>query len=304
MIPEEPDNNVPKIGIAEVLRKLPLCDELYLGMQAINLDIIDAFLEEQEARLLAEYMGTERTPFPTAMFVGALSQMWIFAFYEFFRTWRQRARNVLRWAKEFRSTPPAAREARLVKKRREIEEQMADPMSAAAFYWPAYQQAIEDAVFEESLRKAIDRAEQLFRRIEALRMSLAKHEIPGVKGSYAMAPGYGRIDMRTGSFYWQVVLRGDEVDIISRREIADDCRRLALARDTLILPEDIQDKIKKLPDHSYGVKRIAVTLKDGTIYRGVFVGWSKEVLFVEGIEGVPFDVACVADARNDPLPPK
>jgi hypothetical protein len=191
-----------------------------------------------------------------------------------------------------------------VTKKREIEGKMADPKSAGAFYWPAYQQAAKNSVFVESLRKAVDRTEQLFRRIEALRISLAKHEMPGVKGSYAMAPGYGRIDMRTGSFYWQVVLRGDEVDIISRRSVADDCRRLALARDVLILPEDIQDKIKKLPDHSYGIKRIAVVLEGGATYSGVLVGWSKEVLIVEGHEGVPFDVARVAEVRHDPLPPK
>jgi hypothetical protein len=48
-----------------------------------------------------------------------------------------------------------------------------------------------------------------------------------------MAPGYGRIDMLTGSIYWLVELRGDEVDLVSRRTLADECRRLALDRDAL-----------------------------------------------------------------------
>ena len=89
------------------------------------------------------------------------------------------------------------------------------------FYWSAYEQATAEPLFVDSLRKAVDRTERLFRRIEALRMSLVKHEMPGMKGSYAMAPGYGRIDMLTGSIYWQVVLRGNEVDLISRREIGE-----------------------------------------------------------------------------------
>lgn len=125
--------------------------------------------------------------------------------------------------------------------------------------------------------------------------------MPGVKGSYAMAPGYGRIDMMTGSIYWQVILRGNEVDLISRRGIADDCRRLALNRDVLILPESIQEKVRKLPDHSYGVKCIAVVLDDGTTYRGVYVGWAKEVLLVEGHEAVPFDVSHIIEVEHDPL---
>jgi hypothetical protein len=36
--------------------------------------------------------------------------------------------------------------------------------------------------------------EPLFRRIEALRMNLAKHEVPKLHAVPAMAPGYGRIN--------------------------------------------------------------------------------------------------------------
>jgi hypothetical protein len=153
------------------------------------------------------------------------------------------------------------------------------------------------------LRKAVDRTERLFRRLEALRVSLAKHEVPGVKESYAMAPGYGRIDMTTGSIYWQVSLRGDEIDIVSRRRIADECRRLALEQDLPILPVDLQEKLKKFPIHSHGVKRIVVVLDDGTQYNGVHVGWCKEVLGIEGYETVPFDVGRIVEVKADPLPP-
>ena len=79
---------VPQVEIAEALRTLPLCDEPYLGMQVMNLGVVDGFLENQEARLLAEYMETERTPLQIGVFVSALSQMWIFALYELLRTWR------------------------------------------------------------------------------------------------------------------------------------------------------------------------------------------------------------------------
>jgi hypothetical protein len=306
---EEPElssdygDGVQDVGIADALRTLPLCDEVYLGMQAMNLDIIDQFIESQESRLLEEYMEKERTPLPTAMFVSALSQMWVFALYEFLRTWRQRTRELLQWGKVLRAAPASERKALLAKKKREIESRAAEPEGALVFYWPAYKAAANPQFFE-SLRKAFDRTERLFRRIEAFRMSLAKHEMPGIKGSYAMAPGYGRIHMGTGSIYWQVVLRGNEVDLVSRRELADDCRRLVLDRDPLILPEAVQEmiRIRKLPDQSYGMKRVAVTLDDGATHGGVYVSWGKEVLHVEGHEHIPFDVNRVCEVRHDPLP--
>jgi hypothetical protein len=184
--------------ISQALQTLPLFDDLFLRMQAMNLDVVDAFLTEQEAGLLAEYMETDRTPLPTATFVSALSQMWMFALYELLRTWRQRARDVIGWAKAFQGTPPNKQEALLSAKRREIENKAASAEGTAAFYWHAYEAAATELQFAESLRRAVDRTERLFRRIEALRMSLAKHELPGVKGSFAMAPGYGRIDMSKG----------------------------------------------------------------------------------------------------------
>lgn len=287
------------VGIAEALRTLPLLDELYLHMQAMNLEIVDRFLTDQEARLLHEYLELERTPFPSTLFVSALSQLWLFGVYELLRTWRQRGRDVLRWYKDFCAVPASDQEARLTAKRREIEKRAADPRGAAVFCWPAYERAALDPAFGEILRKALGRTERLFRRIEAFRVALAKHELPGATGSFARAPGYGRIDMTDGSIYWQVVLQGNEVDLVSRRTIADECRRLALNESPAILPERIQERVKELPDYSYGVKRVAVTLADGTEHHGVYVAWSKEIVGVHGCESIPFDPDRVVHVRHD-----
>jgi len=50
---------------------------------------------ELEEQVLAKLFHEERTPMET-MFLSAQSQMWIFAAYEILRTWRQRAREVLK----------------------------------------------------------------------------------------------------------------------------------------------------------------------------------------------------------------
>ncbi len=67
--PEETDEDAAA-GIAEALRTLLLFDEPYLYMQAMNLDILDRFLIDQETRLLQEYFEIERTPLPSAVFAG------------------------------------------------------------------------------------------------------------------------------------------------------------------------------------------------------------------------------------------
>lgn len=292
-------DETPDIGLAEALRSLPLFTDPYLIMQAMNLDLVDQFVADQEAQLLYLYFEQERTPLPATMFVSAFCQLWIFGLYELLRTWRQRGREIVRWSREFHALPTGDRATRLAKKRAEIEKRAADPRSTGTFHWPAYQDAASDHAFGEAIRKALDRSERLFRRIEAFRVTLAKHEMPGAPGSFAMAPGYGRIDMTNGSIYWQVVLREKEVDLVSRRTLADECRRLARDRTPAIIPEHLQDQMKPYPDDHYGVKRIAVTLDDGSECRGVHVAWRKEIVWVEGKEGVPFDADRIVAIRPD-----
>ena len=70
--------------------------------------------------------------------------------------------------------------------------------------------------------------EPVFRRIESLRMNLAKHEVPKRKGERAMAPGYGRIDGSDGSIYWMVDLGNNEVDMVSRRSLSKQLRHAVI----------------------------------------------------------------------------
>ena len=298
---DEIDQESP-IGIEEALEELPLFDDLYLHMQALNLDLVDRFLMDQEDALLLEYMENERTPSFSATFVSALSQLWLFGLYELLRTWRQRGKDVLRWDKEFRSVPESERQARLQKEKRSFETRSATPGVADGFSWQAYERVAVDEAFGETVKRALDRTERLFRRIEAFRITLvlAKHELPKTKNSFARAPGYGRIDMASGSISWEVVLSGREVDRISRREIAEECRRLAHDAEPVILPEPIQEKIGKFPFYSYGIKKVTVTLDDGRRIEGVLVAWSKEVVGVLGEEPSFFDVNHVIDVQHEP----
>ena len=179
--------------------------------------LVDFYLRDMESSLLAELIELEHTPIQSAMFVSALSQMWIFAAYELLRTWRQRIRDL---KQEAQKQP--------VKQQPNKDEKNIQDISEVI--WKEQVQRIHaDGTYIAELDEANSHVEPVFRRIESLRMNLAKHEVPK-KGQRAIAPGYGRIDYSDGSIYWQVDLGGNVVDIVSRRSLADGLRRAVIGR--------------------------------------------------------------------------
>ena len=291
---------VQSISLIKAIQSLPLMDDdPYLYMQVMNLGVVDDFLEDLESQLLREYMETERTPTPDAIFVSALSQMWIFAVYELLRTWRQRCRELFEFDEHLDKLEGSKREAYITAKKEKLQNSSPYSDDREPFRWRTLERATNDQGFVSNVRKAFDSSEACFRKIEALRMHLAKHEMPKARGSSTMAPGYGRIDMMNGSIYWQVFLRGNEVDIISRRDIADSCRKLSVDRSKYILSFVLQKKVQTFPESSYGAKRVCVKLSDETEYRKVFVLWNKEVGAVLGYEDIPFDVSKIVDVFED-----
>jgi hypothetical protein len=215
------------ISMSDLMWKLPLFDNLFLSMQGQNIMLVDFHIRDLETDLLRTYMDRERTPIPETRFVSALSQMWIFAAYELLRTWRQFIREL---KKEVGQPSP---------------EEAADdggPVNLAAMYWKGH---VEEYRGSEEFRAAVEeswtRVEPVFRRIEALRMNLAKHEVPKRKGERAMAPGYGRIDGFDGSIYWMVDLGNNAVDIVSRRSLSEGLRLAVIGRSVDGYDEDRED---------------------------------------------------------------
>ena len=299
---EEEHDPSPHVRITDALQNLPMFDDLFLKMQAMNLEIVDSYIEDLEMDLLREYIEIERTPVQSALFVSALSQLWVFGLYELLRTWRQRAAEVLKFAAEVDQLAGPKREESIAKQK----ERIANASEAALdrmYYWEPFERIVEDPKYKDGLRGAFDQTETLFRRIEALRISLAKHEVPKSKGAFAMAPGYGRIDMSTGSIYWQIVLQGNQVDLVSRRTLADECRRIGEDHSDRILPAHIQEKVLQLPREAYGITRVAVKLEDGSEFPEVIVSWGKEVVWVKGKHSrIPFNAAKVVEVRSVPAP--
>src|SRR5882672_7151262 len=293
-------------NLIRALHAMPLLgDDMYLRMQALNLGVVDEFLMQAESDLLREYIEIESTPVPSAIFVSALTQLWVFGVYELLRTWRQRVREVMTFVKALHRVGPAAR-AKLMKAEK-------DRLTVAAPHgeeielrrWRPLETASLDPNSIAELQFALDSSERMFRRIEALRVHLAKHEMPKAKGSTAPAPGYGRIHNETGAIYYQVLLRGNEVDMISRRDIADDCRNLLVDKKTTFLPVGVRPQLKKIAEWGYGVKRVRVTLANGRICGGVFISWNMEVIGISQHTEAAFDARDVVRIQADQeKPPK
>lgn len=211
-----PDSIEPN-ELPQALKSLYLLgDDLYLRLQVTNIGIVDQFVMDLEYHVLRRSIAEERTPGEDAAFLNAQSQMWIFATYELLRTWKQRAKEVLTLA---RSGKLEARLADLEADQGYIHlgRQMRASQLRAVLERPSLLVRIED-----DLR----RAHMPFRRLEFIRMSLAKHEVAKQKHSIASAPGYGRINFECGSLDYQMEKGQLILGNISRRDIADELRAM------------------------------------------------------------------------------
>lgn len=200
---------------------VPLCDDLWLGMQARNIAIVDfTVLRGIESEAAQAYIERERTPSDILLPLSALSQMWIFSVYEFLRTWRQRAKDIIETAEKIAAIDQEGRPAAVL----EVVEaaKAKERMVRGAPTW--HSQHLENAdnnEFVSSLRKYRDFSEPIFRDAEALRVTLAKHEVPKTRGLVAEAPGYGRMNHLTGSMYWFVTLKDESQIQIDRRKLGN-----------------------------------------------------------------------------------
>jgi len=215
--------------LLEVLTELPLLSELDFRMQVTNIAMVDLYLEDMESALVRELHLHDKTPVPEAMLVGALSQMWVFAVYELLRTWRQLIQELLAYGEEIKDLRGHARTQRIGAEERSIRGVRNDGPAVLgrrrALEWARTKRK------RERLAKALDRVMPLFRRLEALRISIAKHEVAKTnrgkgRANIAFAPTYARIDPIDGSIKWLFDYADGMSDMVSRREIADDLRSL------------------------------------------------------------------------------
>jgi hypothetical protein len=200
-------------------------------MQAQNVALVDLMvIRDMEGGLLhAYYDNDDRMPIDVGMLVGAISQMWIYYLYEFMRTWRQRAQELITASEEHERQETTEKKTETRAKQQAVLDNRRKHVRLTPNFQGQHLERIDDPKFIASIRAYRDKTEVMFRRLEGVRITIAKHEIPKT-GKYQMIaehPGYTRFDtVFTGSAYWQFTLKDDTVDVVQRRAIANEFLRI------------------------------------------------------------------------------
>lgn len=201
------------------LRRLQFFDsDMFMRQQAHNLDIVDQFLLKVEERVLKELIEGDRTPME-AYFLGAQSQMWMFAAFEVLRTWDQRVRDFNKLVKT----------GGLSQKIQALEAGPDGYQHFGKDIFLAQLTELRDhpALLDRALRHQQSIHVAYF-RLDFIRIALAKHEVKGRDSSKALYPGYGRINVHCGALDYEMENGKYSVGLINRRDIADSLRYLDL----------------------------------------------------------------------------
>src|SRR6185369_4532304 len=147
----------------------------------------------------------------------AISQCWIFSLYELLRTWRQMARECIDHAKE--TEGKSSDERKVLRDRRLSKLVRPDPSERMQedLYVKFLARAASDPASLSALTQQLDKIEVVFRMIEGLRVTLAKHEHPKAGKGRSYMPPYARGEQSTGSMMWLVEDRQGSSEFVSRR---------------------------------------------------------------------------------------
>lgn len=187
----------------------------FLNMQATNLGLIDRWLVDMERSVQQELVSKEHTPMG-AIFLSALTQMWLFAAYELLRTWRHRVKDVLKLVEN----------SGLELKIKALEEDLGYQHHGRELRAMQLREVHDNPAMAAKIEQDLRRTHILFAQLEFVRIALAKHEVRGRPNKIAMAPGYARIDDWTGSLIYELSNGRNIMGYISRREISDAIRAI------------------------------------------------------------------------------
>lgn len=208
--------------LSEAFNSLSLLgDDPYLRMQAFNLSLVDQFIMHLEQQLQRKRFDEELMPFPETGFLSAQTQMWIFAAYEILRTWRERAKDVIKLEKN----------GGLKLKADALDKNLSYLHPGRKSRVEQLRRVIIDPKLVDGIAADLRRTHILFSQLEHVRVALAKHEVSGRKNSVAFAPGYARFHRWNGSLEYEISNDGTIMGTINRRDIADSLRKLSDASD-------------------------------------------------------------------------
>lgn len=224
---EDPkEEHVPYVDLDDIdfsiitmgMKQLPFYkDDIFLGMQAMNIGVADSVITPYEYSLLREYFEIEKTPMELALVVSSISQMWVYGLYEVLRLWRDRR---YQFNKLYRN-------GGIDLKMNYMPDD--DPINLTIeVRKKQLQRYRKDSEYRDSIEATWTRIEGVYRMVELYRINLAKHCAPGKDGVMPRAPGYGRINMLCGSMDYELINKDGSYTTMNRRDIADALRACLL----------------------------------------------------------------------------
>lgn len=260
------ENREPPFSLFTWRASIPLCDDLWLGMQAQNIAIVDSIVRHFEQQALQHYYEHDRFSMEHLAPLSAMSQMWVFALYEFLRTRLQRASKLIGYSEKLAAQKTAEERAAYEKKINDEAKERAKFIKIAPHFYANHVGSVSNPGFIKAIRDYREEIKHLFRDVEAIRLPLAKHEIAGTKNErfFAEAPGYGRVDTMTGSMYWQINPAEDGyVDLINRHKLAD--AFMSMKRAKARMPQGIEGF--RVANVSLARAQLKARLKDRAVVR-------------------------------------
>ena len=220
----------PGKRLLDVLTALPLFDSVFLQMQAQNVAVVHAHLASLEDEMVHEYDERGQIPHKTVALVSSLGQMWIFALYEVLRTWRQMVNELLSYRKGLDPIPgqPSVEEkrAKLGSKREASYHPAVSEELLDTTYNEAFRQVARDGTYAQQLESALAAVTPVLGRIADLRVALAKHELPGIRGVKAYGTDHAKIDVESRSLLWMVERKDGTSEPTSRRGLVKELLEL------------------------------------------------------------------------------
>jgi len=215
------DTDVPKdFSVISWVMGIPLCDDVWLGMQAQHIAAVEIGIIRPLELHTARKVFNEEGYGDLMLALNGVSQMWLFSLYEFLRTWRQRATQLLKLANQYSRTKPVKQKAFLAKTLADAKAKEKHIFSGASFYSDQVAK-VADPDFVASIKAYYEKTDGWFGFIEELRMNLAKHEVPKKRGMVTEMPGYARMNIVTGTLYWQFIDAQGGLQKLDRREAAN-----------------------------------------------------------------------------------
>jgi hypothetical protein len=167
---------------------VPLCEDVWLGMQLRNIAIVDlGVIRDIETQALQSYFADDRVDGYTLMQLSATSQMWVFTLYEFMRTWRSKAKHILKTAAEYETVAPRKKKKFLQQLFDNAEGRHKFVRIAPNFYHEQLSK-IDDPAVVISAQKYYDDTAGLFGEVSILRVALAKHESKASRALWQRLP--------------------------------------------------------------------------------------------------------------------